>query len=746
MELLAPGGDIDSIKAAIAAGADAIYCGLDRFNARNRAVNIDFDDLNGIIKLAHRHQCKVFLTLNVIIIGSEIPALIRLLNKLVNTRIDGVIIQDMGLFYILSTYYKNLNIHASTQLNTHNEGQIKFLSKLNASRVNLARELNIHEIKALTTVAHNRDILTEVFVHGSYCISFSGICYMSSVHGRNSGNRGRCSQPCRDRYSETLSGKHFPLNLKDNSAFFDLKELWDAGVDSLKIEGRMKQFDYVYTVVNCWKKHIRAFYNHGRITGDNGDLYKVFNRDFSNGYLKGDIHKHMFIDDPMDHSIKHLSVIHDYSSNDTREKAVTDLFKEKADIVGDVTVKISRLSIEKEPLIITISGKFGTPLHISVQTPDTVCDLMSKANLEHPSKNSVKYLDYDFLMTRFKDLNHTGYYIKHLVVDDLEPNLFISFNELTSLKKHMLSFLNGPEKISGPVEIPSFKKKSQLDSTPDLGVLIASRKDLSLCTTTRSDIYFELPNDFKHNYSEFIEIFRENADLIPWFPSVLIGENYAAAVAFLEQIKPKRIVTDNTGIGYEAYNEKIPWIAGPYLNTANSFSLLALKELFNCSGACVSNEISKVQMKSLERPENFKLYYSIYHPVLLLTSRQCLFHQVAGCEKERIDDKCIKDCEKSTSIMNLKTVPLFINKTKGNHHRMYHHTHFLNTDIVRDFAGMYSGFFIDLRDIKTETCVGLDKSGVITLFENLLKGNSVSITDLKKKIHPTTYAQYEKGI
>src|SRR5665647_136887 len=119
IELLAPGGDIDSIKAAILAGADAIYCGLDKFNARNRAANISFDDLQGILRLAHKNSCKVFLTLNIIIVDSEIPALIGMLNKLINTSIDGVIVQDLGLFYLLSHYFKGLKIHASTQLTTH---------------------------------------------------------------------------------------------------------------------------------------------------------------------------------------------------------------------------------------------------------------------------------------------------------------------------------------------------------------------------------------------------------------------------------------------------------------------------------------------------------------------------------------------------------------------------------------------------------------------------------------------------
>ncbi|MBT4410924.1 MAG: U32 family peptidase, partial [Bacteroidetes bacterium] len=279
IELLAPGGNVDSIKAAIVAGADAIYCGLMKFNARNRAANISFDELQGLLRLAHQNNCQIFLTLNILILESEIPDLIRLLNRLVNTSIDGVIVQDLGLLYILSHHYKGLIIHASTQLTTHNEGQLKFLNELAVTRVNLSRELNLNEIKKLTYLGHELGMNTEVFVHGSYCISFSGICYMSSVIAGKSGNRGACSQPCRDPYETTAAGRRYPLNLKDNSAYYDLKELAGTGVSSLKIEGRIKDFEYVYTVVNAWRKQIDNYESGKKLSTDNSELYKVFNRD-----------------------------------------------------------------------------------------------------------------------------------------------------------------------------------------------------------------------------------------------------------------------------------------------------------------------------------------------------------------------------------------------------------------------------------------------------------------------------------
>jgi len=193
IELLAPGGDVEAIKAAIVAGANAVYCGLDKFNARNRAANLSFDDLTGILRLSHKHNCQVFLTINVVVLEQEIPSLFKFLNRLVNTRIDGIIVQDLGVFSIVKKYFPTLDLHASTQLTTVNEGQVSFLAKIGASRLNLSRELNLDEIKTLTAVAHKYKLLTEVFVHGALCIAFSGQCYSSSVSVGNSGNRGRCS-------------------------------------------------------------------------------------------------------------------------------------------------------------------------------------------------------------------------------------------------------------------------------------------------------------------------------------------------------------------------------------------------------------------------------------------------------------------------------------------------------------------------------------------------------------------------
>ncbi|GKT32106.1 Peptidase U32 like protein, partial [Aduncisulcus paluster] len=158
------------------------------------------------------------------------------------------------------------------------------------------------------------------------------------------------SQPCRDRYERTAEDKEYPLNLKDNSAWFDLKELYDAGVYSLKIEGRIKKYDYVYSVVDAWKKHIQTFFKQNEISDKNNILYKVFNRDFSNTLLKGDINKDMFIDNPRDHSILHLSEINKYNSDEELEKDRLKLYAEKDEIKASIESKIKQINAAKAPL------------------------------------------------------------------------------------------------------------------------------------------------------------------------------------------------------------------------------------------------------------------------------------------------------------------------------------------------------------------------------------------------------------
>lgn len=743
VELLAPGGDVNSIKAAILGGADAIYCGLEKFNARNRATNISINDLNGILRLAHKNDCQIFITLNIIIVDNEIPALFTLLNKLVNTSIDGIIIQDLGMFYIISNYFKQLDIHASTQLTTHNEGQIRFLAQLNASRVNLSRELNIQEINKLTSIATNHNVLTEVFVHGSNCISYSGICYISSVLSGNSGNRGRCSQPCRDKYETTNIGNQYPLNLKDNSAYLNLQELYDAGVASLKIEGRIKNVDYVHTVVDSWRKQIDRLYNQESLSSDKKMLYKVFNRDFSNSYLRGEINKDMFIDNPRDHSIAHLSEIKDYLSEQEREQDKIKLYKEKDSILAKVQSGISTLDAAKAPLKLIFSGRKGEKLIIQVQSEDTKFEIISEQTLQIKVVDS---LNEEIILKKFKSLNDTEYYIGEIDTEQLEEYAFISFKELTQLRRQIQFILNDSKEYIDPIKTPLIKRINQEAIEASLSVLISSKEDIIICRESSSKIYFQMPNSLKGIYSDTVKLFTENTDLTPVFPSIILQDDYAEMRRFLDEVKPKEIVTNNTGIAYEAYEKDISWTAGPQLNLVNSYSLKTLKEQFNCSGAFISNEISKNQIKGIKKPEDFQLHYSIYHPIVLMTSRQCFNRQVEDCEKYEMDNSCITDCQKCSSITSIKQITSIVEKSKGNLNSLYSDINYLNTQIITDIPKLFDSYMVDLRKIKTSTKVEVDKESVIKLFQETISGMADSKQKLEQVIHPTSNTQYKKGI
>lgn len=203
LELLSPAGDAKSFKAAILAGANAIFFGVENFNARQRAENISFENLSDLINLAKSKNVKSYLTLNTLVYDSEFSNLFETVQKAIQCGIDAVIVQDMGVLYFVKQNFPDLEIHASTQMTTHNILQCEFLSEVGVSQINLSRELSLVELKPLVKFLNSKNIIAEIFVHGAYCISFSGQCYLSNYLYSEAGNRGLCVQPCRREFCST---------------------------------------------------------------------------------------------------------------------------------------------------------------------------------------------------------------------------------------------------------------------------------------------------------------------------------------------------------------------------------------------------------------------------------------------------------------------------------------------------------------------------------------------------------------
>ena len=245
-EILSPAGSFESLKAAVSAGADAVYMGGNKFNARESAENFDQEQLTLAVKYCHLRNVKVYITLNTVVSDLEIKEIIPYVIFLRSIGVDALIIQSAGLAKVIKEICPDFEIHASTQMTVHNLLGVLECEKQGFSRVVLSRELSKENLKYIT---ENSPVETEVFIHGALCMCYSGQCYMSSVIGQRSGNRGRCAQPCRQKYKNG-----YELSLKDLSMAKEFTKLLELNIHSLKIEGRLKSPDYVYGVTRIYRQ------------------------------------------------------------------------------------------------------------------------------------------------------------------------------------------------------------------------------------------------------------------------------------------------------------------------------------------------------------------------------------------------------------------------------------------------------------------------------------------------------------
>ncbi|MBQ5706899.1 MAG: DUF3656 domain-containing protein [Peptococcaceae bacterium] len=294
IELLAPAGSLQALKAAVENGADAVYIGGPMFSARQKAENFTHEQMVAGVQYAHERGCKVHVAVNTIVSNEEIGQVVEYAYKLAEAKVDAVIVQDLGVAHLLRETLPQLPLHASTQMAVHNTPGVQFLEEQGFERVVLARETSleaIREIKAET------DAELEVFVHGALCVAYSGQCLLSSMIGGRSGNRGLCAQPCRMQYQlvdeggreyQSKDGQYL-LSTRDLNMIHHLPDLIRAGVTSLKIEGRMKRPEYVATVVRQYRQAIDAYYAGSQFDKKLADknLLQIFNRDFTTGYFYG---------------------------------------------------------------------------------------------------------------------------------------------------------------------------------------------------------------------------------------------------------------------------------------------------------------------------------------------------------------------------------------------------------------------------------------------------------------------------
>ncbi len=403
VELLSPVGDFECLKAAVQNGANAVYFGADKFNARINSRNFDRHELIKAIEYAKLRGVKTHLTLNILIKNNEFEDALNLVEFAYKSGIDAVIVQDLGLAKKVIELFPDLEVHSSTQMTIYNLDGAKKIKDLGFSRCVLARELSIEEI---SNICKNTDIDIEVFIHGALCISYSGQCLMSSLIGGRSGNRGKCAGTCRLPYTLLKDGeeqaKGYLLSSKDVCTLDIIPDLINSGVKSFKIEGRMKSPEYVGIVTKIYRKYIDLAESENEYIVDKKDkeeLMQIFNRGgFSTGYLKGKLGRNMMYTKRPNHIGVQIGEVTNYNPNKgyVKVKLNKELNLGDSILINEASCKSSELMIGNNNIksgrvgqVVTV-GRIKGKIKIGDKVYRTVLDKLNKEIVQYSNKENRK--------------------------------------------------------------------------------------------------------------------------------------------------------------------------------------------------------------------------------------------------------------------------------------------------------------------------------------------------------------------
>ena len=362
-ELLSPAGTFECLVAAVQGGADAVYLAGKHYGARNYAGNFTDEELIKGIKYAHKYGVKIYVTINTLIYDSEVKSFIDYVRFLAQNNVDGVIVQDLGMMSLICQKFPNLEVHASTQMHIHNYEGLKLLKKLGVTRAVIARETPIADIKKL--VKYGVDI--EAFIHGALCVCYSGQCLMSSMIGGRSGNRGTCAQCCRQPYSlmhndKVIAKDKYLLSTKDLNTLDNIGELIEAGVASLKIEGRMKRAEYVYYVTALYRKAIDSYIENKKVIITDEEiknLKKLFNRGFTKGFIFNEKNNNFTNEERPNHMGVEIGKVISYKDGKATIKLTDELaIKDGIRILGnnDVGTTITNIYKDNQKIKLAVKG------------------------------------------------------------------------------------------------------------------------------------------------------------------------------------------------------------------------------------------------------------------------------------------------------------------------------------------------------------------------------------------------------
>ncbi|MGM9533361.1 DUF3656 domain-containing U32 family peptidase [Intestinibacter sp.] len=694
IELLAPVGSFDSLKAAVQNGANAVYLGGKDFSARASANNFDREELTEAVKYAHIRGVRVFVTTNTLIKQNEIEDFVEYAKFLYDIDVDALIMQDIGVAMLIHRLLPDFELHASTQMVAHSLEDVKYLESIGFKRVVIARELTIEEIRH---ICDNTDVDIEIFVHGALCVCYSGGCLMSSMIGNRSGNRGRCAQPCRQKYKlidistgEEIHNKgDYLLSTRDLNTIEDVDKIIESGVLSLKIEGRMKKPEYVATVINSYREAIDDYLENKKVkisTDTMEDLYTIFNRKFTKGLILGEVGSEVMNSNIPNNQGLYVGKVVDYNKKAKRLKIKLEGTLKKGDGInlGGGTIgriikgkEICKIGHKGETIEIDFIGE-ARKNQVVYKTSDTdLIDRVQKTYTQDKElvKNSIdaeitikldEYpqltladkeenfvtvkgdklvekalkvaLSEEKIETQMKKLGNTPYEIDNLIIN-LDDGVSMPISLINQMRRDAIELL---DEARIPVKGRAYKqsnisyipKKQSKKYEPKIRVKINNLEALKAIVGLEIDtIYYE---ELK-TLDQAVEIAKANdKKLIYSAPRIVRNKEYK----FLE--KSKQYCKEDVQISalgqvkfYKENDENVTLNVDYYLNPFNSETINHYKKE-GAKSLCISQELNISEIKETTKYTDLEIETVAYGYIPMMISEYCPMGVLTrNCKKDK---------------------------------------------------------------------------------------------------------------
>ena len=696
VELLAPAGSFDALKAAVEAGADAVYLAGEKFGARAYAENFAGEQMLKAVEFAHLRGVSVHVTVNTIIADEELDEFAAYIKFLRRANVDALLVQDLGAASIAKQVAPEIPLHASTQMTIHNSEGVKALAELGFTRAVLSRELTLNEIEK---ICRESPIETEIFIHGALCVCWSGQCLMSSMIGGRSGNRGRCAQPCRLPYELVdESGKNllsdagkYLLSPKDLNTLDLLPQLVDTGVTSLKIEGRMKRPEYVATVVKVYRD---ALDRKTSTPEDRRKLAQIFNRDFTTAYLEKNPGKNLISDMKPNNRGMLIGRVAEVG----RDKIVLKLSGqlnagdqveiwvkvggrvtftvEDFDLRGDLcTIKIPSTKgvrihdrafkifdaeltaearkyftgapVRRISVVADVQAKLGEPLTLTLTDSEGNSATAQTNFISEPAKN--RPLTLDTLKNQIGRLGNSIFTLKEISAE-LEDNLMIPVSELNDVRRRVVEQLETARlkkfertKISVPAAAPLVPSPQSL--VPKIVAQVDTLEKVKSALNAGADeILFggeTFTNQSVKNISAAIELAYKRGKKFSLATPRIVREDELAALEKILSAEVDAVYVHNLATLRLAKKISTAQIRTDFsIHVFNSLTINFLKNL-GVEGVTLSPELNLAQVKSLAKKSPLPLECIVHGRQELMISAYCVLGSfLGGLDKKNCPHVC----------------------------------------------------------------------------------------------------------